>query len=630
MTIASKPKGIGLLFVHGIGEQKRWEHLHSSVLQLAELLRQSDLVASVTIQDDTGAWKAAADEPDFQRAPLTMDVRRADGQKLRFECYEVWWADLGCRSGPLDTLRFWLWGLGQWCAPIYRELDASRLALRPPEERPLSKLPDSVVGRPLEIWVRLQLFAAALAAAFVFCTWSLAKRVFATLRGKTPSPTLIVQYVGDVRTFTERAAPGDSALSDPGFPRRVGIRRRMVREMVALASRKDIGSWYVLAHSLGTVVAYNGLTEIGHALPNYLTEKQWGQVPDAWKRDEQTGKRNADDTDQMMPARPLWLAHDDVINRNLLFKKLRGFLTYGSPLDKFAGLWPRIVATATDRANPFQRAMRWVNLYAPTDPVAGPSDSYGQIPLGLPAPRNCRARWSIWAGLEHIRYFRGFERFQKAEEGQRIAVGEWLLGESADDIELRDAGAGTARFAASAWYLVLIVLLWVVTASLIVLAARALSQAAGEDRQSFFDWTALEAGLRTALGPVAGLFVALVLVIGLYRWMRESWLNWTLAAADELGEAAIAMLRRNAVAATLLLMLMVPPMIAALFHDLALAAEWADRLPSLPIKELLPESWAASRWVEGLLSHGWITAVAGLLGIGFASAVQALVNAADP
>ena len=34
-----------------------------------------------------------------------------------------------------------------------------------------------------------------------------------------------------------------------------------------------------------------------------------------------------------------------------LFANLRGFLTYGSPLDKFSGLWPRIVATATDRTD---------------------------------------------------------------------------------------------------------------------------------------------------------------------------------------------------------------------------------------------------------------------------------------
>ena len=559
MPLKSESERIGLLFVHGIGEQKRWELLHNSVLELAELLRRSDKVSSVTIQDDTVSWTAAAGEPDFRRAPLTMDARMADGRVLRYECYEVWWADLGCASGLFDTVRFWFWGLGQWCAPIYRDLDASRLALPPPEERgPLSKLPKSVVGQPLEIWVRLRLFMAALTASFVFCTWSLAKRVFATLRGKTPSPTLIVQYVGDVRTFTERAAPGGSALSDPGFPRRVGIRRRMVREMVALASREDVGSWYVLAHSLGTVVAYNGLTEIGHALPNYLTEEQWAQVPAAWKRDKETGKRNADDTARMMPARPIWLDQEDVINRNLLFKKLRGFLTYGSPLDKFAGLWPRIVATATDRAEPFQDDMQWINLHAPTDPVAGSVDSYDQIPLGLRAPRNCRTRWSIWAGVEHIRYLRGFEPYKKARNRQRISVGEWLTGEGAEAIEQRKEGAGRAQFAAALWYGVLMLLLWVVTTSIIVLALRTLNQAAADQSQRFFDWGAIGTGLWNSFGPVAGAFIALVFGMGMYRWMRESWLNWKLAEAEQVRPDVAAILRNNAIAAAVLLIILVP------------------------------------------------------------------------
>lgn len=607
---------IGLLFVHGIGEQKRWEHLHSSVLELAELLRRSKEVSSVSINDDTAAWSAAAGDPSFARAPLSMDVRKADGSALRYECYEVWWADLGCRSGPLDTVQFWLWGLGQWCAPIYRELDASKLALPPPEERgPLSQLPKSVVGQPIEIWARLQLFLAAITAAFVFCTWSLAKRVFAALLGQAPSPTIIVQYVGDVRTFTERAAPGDSALSDPGFPRRVGIRRRMVREMVAMASRKDLQGWYVLAHSLGTIVAYNGLTEIGHALPNYLTEDQWDKVPDDWKKDGETGKRQADDLGEMMPSRPPWLEHDHVINRQLLFKKLRGFLTYGSPLDKFAGLWPRIVATATDHDEPFPKGCRWVNLHAPTDPVAGSIDCYDAFHPTLPKPRNCRSRWSIWAGLEHVTYFKGFERFRSQHEGQRIAVGEWLLGHSADDIDQREKGAGAARVAAGIWYILLILLLWAITTSVFVLARSAWDGSASSDDQHFLDWTGFKAAFCQSLGPVAGAFIAPILLVGLYRWARESWLNWKLAGADGLSQAARRMLLRNVVMAVVLIVLVLPLVLVGLPRDIGLAAPWPDGLPGGGVLELV--------------AAGWTVAAVSVAGILLASTAQATLNATD-
>jgi hypothetical protein len=607
---------IGLLFVHGIGEQKRWEHLHSSVLELAELLRRSDDVAGVSVIDRTQGWSAPAGEPDFKQAPLSMDVRMADGRAVRYECHEVWWADLGCRAGPVDTINFWLWGLGQWCAPIYRDMDASGLSSRPPEIRgPLSALPRSVVGRPLEIWARVQLFLAALTAAFVLCTWSLAKRVFATVLRQSPSPTLIVQYVGDVRTYTERAAPGDSPLSDPGFPRRVGIRRRMVREMVALAGNKEVKEWYVLAHSLGTIVAYNGLTEIGHALPNYLTEEQWKEVPPDWKRDEATGRRTPEDIGRMMPARPPWLADEDVINRQLLFGKLRGFLTYGSPLDKFAGLWPRIVATATDHDKPFPDDFRWVNLHAPTDPVAGSIDCYDEFQRMVPKAINCRARWSPWAGIEHIWYFKGFERHRRAKEKQRIAIGEWLLGGDAGKIDQRSEGSGAARLFAGLWYILLICVLWAVTTAIVVLARRAWAQVGGGTKQTFFDWSALWIGLREHLGPVAGIAIGLILAVGMIRWMRESWLNWRLGRADSLPGPVVTMLIGNAVAATLLTAVTVPLILIGLSHDFELAGQWLR--------------WAPEGWIAQLIRAGWMTAILSLVGIVLASSAQAFLNASD-
>ena len=46
----------------------------------------------------------------------------------------------------------------------------------------------------------------------------IAKRLFGTLLKVTPSPTLLVSYVGDVHTYEKRATPGDTALSDPGYP----------------------------------------------------------------------------------------------------------------------------------------------------------------------------------------------------------------------------------------------------------------------------------------------------------------------------------------------------------------------------------------------------------------------------
>ena len=50
-------KRVGVLFVHGVGEQLRFEHFTSSVRQFAELMRQADSNAAVSIIDRTKDWK---------------------------------------------------------------------------------------------------------------------------------------------------------------------------------------------------------------------------------------------------------------------------------------------------------------------------------------------------------------------------------------------------------------------------------------------------------------------------------------------------------------------------------------------------------------------------------------------
>ena len=63
-------------------------------------------------------------------------------------------------------------------------------------------------------------------------------------------------------------------MDGPDEPPRAAIRRRMIRVMIDVA-KADYDRWYILAHSLGTVVAWNGLMEIQQALPNYLDRKCW-------------------------------------------------------------------------------------------------------------------------------------------------------------------------------------------------------------------------------------------------------------------------------------------------------------------------------------------------------------------
>ncbi|WP_299322667.1 hypothetical protein [Parasphingopyxis sp.] len=502
---------IGLLFVHGIGEQKRFEHLRNSVREFAELLKMEERCKAqakardrkkseetdeapetprtISVVDRTADWEPPDVDlcPAKQKPPITLSITHAGEEDsdtdIEVDCHEVWWSDLGARDSLGEKIGFWIWGLGQWAAPIYSEIDPTGIdtdqlgqsrgdknhseAAKTEDTQDeavrtaTAQMPESVAGRFFAEWsVRVRLAAAGLVTILTVFSWALLKRLFEFF-ADAPSTTLIFQYVGDVRTYERRATPNRSRASDPGLPLRVPIRRRMVSEMVAMAER-DYDGWYICAHSLGSVVAYNGLTEIGHALPNYLSEEQWMRLPQKFKHRKDTAKRPVSDIHMMMPARPAWLSDTDVIDRRRLFKHLRGFLTYGSPLDKFAAIWPRIVATADDRPADkpaFGERFRWINVASANDPVAGVLDEYDSKNLkGVPKPlTNVRTVMDWMPGLSHIRYFRSSERSTRNRRTeQRYDLVNWLFRpisreadkekEEADGKDKKDDLAHTAKY----------------------------------------------------------------------------------------------------------------------------------------------------------------------------------------
>lgn len=560
---------IGLLFVHGIGEQKPFDHVKGSVAELAELLaRGSDSAfVSCAVEDRTadrdwpiGQPTAGGDAPILLRVNVVPREGTASGatRHYEFHCHEVYWADLGARSGLLDVLTFWAWGLGQWAAPIYRDLDAAQVkqVARPTPDGAamkfdsnLTAMPKSIAGEwGTELGARFKLWVSGVAALFTLLTLSLLKRVAASLTQSAPSSTLLVQYIGDVRTYEARARPGDSTLSDPGFPRRVAIRRRMVTQMVAMGARTDLDGWHVFAHSLGSVAAYNGLTEIGHALPNYLGKDQWEALPAQLKRDPQCPRRTGEEH-LMMPARADWLVDEDVIDRKALFGRLRGIVTYGSPLNKFAGLWPRIVATARRRLDGdsvFPAACRWINLQAAQDPVAGTLDRFGAtriekdgtravegIPFEGDVPACKTYRTPIWQPylLAHLDYFRNTQSY---EHGigirQRSQVAQWLIGGNPSlDIATIRLPVWCGKLAAGLAVLIL-------TATLAAVAVALVTIGGGLGKQLIFPVAGAQpsgsAFIETfvaSIWPILAIVSGAILFAGLLRWSTGAWYDWRMA-----------------------------------------------------------------------------------------------------
>jgi hypothetical protein len=226
---------IGLLLVHGMGEQKKLEHLRGTARELASFVGAAPGLVRLSV----------VDESETHGTILLDAVRKAtDGSLLRtrLHLHEVWWADLGISGGLWEQAKFWLWGLGQWAARTVRtgtpSLNTEKLMAMPRFR--FQKDSKDPPGFLRQLPSRLLLIGAALLAFLTFFTWSAAKRIVSLLSSRLPEPSLIFMFLGDVKIYERPAGPGKGTLIDPDKPIRTTIRRRMVSGMTAMAARSDL------------------------------------------------------------------------------------------------------------------------------------------------------------------------------------------------------------------------------------------------------------------------------------------------------------------------------------------------------------------------------------------------------
>ena len=418
MTDAT-PARIGVVLVHGVGEQRRFDHLSGEVRNLVAAL-SAQQGATVTVETRKTQDSEVGAEHESWRADRSAPVKihvAAGATRVCLCVHEVWWADLDDKETLWNRFKFWLWGLGFWGV---KKFGASSLpgasSMQPPA---FPVFPGGDVVREAVVRVRLWLFANVFIMSAL--TVNLLNSVLSGLRlGQIPGVEVFYQYVGDVKLYQDRGRRGAGPLTDPDDPRRVAIRRRMV-EVLVDAYRADYERWYVLAHSLGTVVAWNGLMETEHCLPNYLSQETHASLAG----DLVLARRAGLAVGQMRPARPVWITDDqEVLDRRILFARLRGLVTYGSPLDKFAYLWRAIVPLNKDTSvwNP---AFEWINVYEHTDPVSSKLTAFSGLP-GSPPPANHAYKASPILLLSHLKYL-SFKKSRGADQFVVRLLG-WIFG----------------------------------------------------------------------------------------------------------------------------------------------------------------------------------------------------------
>jgi len=121
------PERIGLVLVHGIGEQRRFQHLDGQLRDLIRALHGLQLLGriervSVDISPSGGAafqaeqdtWNAG---PEASVSVVVEHALKGKREETRLLIHEVWWADVNEPYSLAKQFRFWLWGLAVWFHP---------------------------------------------------------------------------------------------------------------------------------------------------------------------------------------------------------------------------------------------------------------------------------------------------------------------------------------------------------------------------------------------------------------------------------------------------------------------------------------------------------------------------------
>lgn len=436
-AITSQPAAderIGLILVHGIGEQKPGDHLEGVVKPLADALQGEGHRITIDTKntgdtDNTGSadtilWLRTATKGAAGQSPAT--------KLLQIDVREVHWADINEPSSIGKGIRFWLWGLSAWRIPKKQPITAKSYlsTLRPP-----AFADDTGKGwrfRRVQLPLLLTGWIFMAAAPVIVAIEFIGDKLF---KAKLPaSLTTIVNYVSAVKLYSQPRRHGKGKLAMATEPPRYAIRRRMV-QAIADTALGDYDRWFVLGHSQGTVVAFNGLMANTPSLTAYVEdatlERLHGKGMAGRHRLELDGIEPSvifsDKTFRpAIPARRQLDQNYINIYRDKLFEKFRGFISYGSPLDKFAAIWPPTVSINIQKAA-FPPAAKWLNIFDPTDPVAAKLDAFGDSKTaqhGEFAPTNIAYSASPLLLVSHVRYLTkaGGKPSQLAK-----AIGQWLI-----------------------------------------------------------------------------------------------------------------------------------------------------------------------------------------------------------
>ena len=377
-------KRYAVLIVHGIGEQ-RWygttEDIAANFFNAAK--KRSNCRAHLEVRPG-GESPRHSDQPIWKPAAARLWWQQDNAPDVELEFREVYWADLDKPDSFTRWTRFVYWALSVSGIRMYNQSandKPEQAAIRPPK----------VLSNPERFAIRARLFG--ISVLFLLMLLSADLLYFALTRFGFRAQWLrtargmLYDFLDDIELYQDWRVRGDDHLEAVGGKSKVAICRRMVRALLFAAADCEqispdyLDGYYVFAHSLGTVAAFNALMETSWTFPDYLTESEWNNLPSSLKARYAPGNNSQAPLRASTSARAPWLKENDAIDREKVMNGLKGFISVGSPLDKFAALWPAIVPINNEKTN---ANVPWINVSDVQDIVADslilfPSDANGTI-----------------------------------------------------------------------------------------------------------------------------------------------------------------------------------------------------------------------------------------------------------
>ncbi|WP_428376129.1 hypothetical protein [Lichenicoccus sp.] len=230
--------------------------------------------------------------------------------------------------------------------------------------------------------------------------------------------------------------------------------------------------WYILAHSQGSVIAFNGLMENASSWPGYLDERRWQRLPSRGMAGAADQRAILAAAKTRVPACPVWAQDNEIAYRRRIFENFRGLLTYGCP-------WRSSLRSGQARSlsavsPPSVREPGGWMCSIPSTPSPG-SWKVGPLAILPPVRRRTISGYTSSRLLlrSHIRYM-AQDRSPLGNSTLADGVARWLLHDSPAALT---ASSGTAFFKAGGprhrWRWWLAALQWLVASVLATLAASA-------------------------------------------------------------------------------------------------------------------------------------------------------------